>query len=175
MKPSLFDRIDHRVTALSQILAMLGLALLIAFAAATALDVLLRSVFNAPIRGLSDVGNLIMILAVTAGIPANIKLRQNVTIEMLGKLGAQTISRRSPAVLNTFGALVTLGFICLLCWRMADYAIHMGMTSETTLILGLSLAPWWWVGAVFAGVSAVCQVLVVIQTIRSVICPEEDQ
>jgi hypothetical protein len=63
--------------------------------------------------------------------------------------------------LDALGAVVTLMFIGLLAWRLVLFAQSMSETSETTLILQLPLAPWWWVGAAFAVVAALAQVMVV--------------
>jgi TRAP-type C4-dicarboxylate transport system permease small subunit len=158
-----FASVNRGITMASQGLAMVGFALLITFAAATAVDVLARWLFNSPIRGLSDWGTLVMIVAVTAGMPANMIKRQNVTIEMLGNVG------------EALGAVVTLGFIGLLAWRLVLFAQSMSETSETTLILQLPLAPWWGVGAVFAVVAALAQVMVVGRVVLyCVVGGEED-
>jgi TRAP-type C4-dicarboxylate transport system permease small subunit len=170
-----FASVNRGITMASQGLAMVGFALLITFAAATAVDVLARWLFNSPIRGLSDWGTLVMIVAVTAGMPANMIKRQNVTIEMLGNVGEALFGWRWPAMLDALGAVVTLGFIGLLAWRLVLFAQSMSETSETTLILQLPLAPWWGVGAVFAVVAALAQVMVVGRVVLyCVVGGEED-
>jgi TRAP-type C4-dicarboxylate transport system permease small subunit len=170
-----FASVNRGATMASQGLAMVGFALLITFAAATAVDVLARWLFSAPIRGLSDLGTLVMIVAVTAGMPANMSRRQNVTIEMLGTVGEPLFGWRWPALLDALGALVTFGFIGLLSWRLVLFAHSMSSTSETTLILQLPLAPWWWVGAAFAIVAGLSQLLVVVRVVLyCVVGGEED-
>lgn len=141
-------------------LAGAGVAGLLVIALGTVIDVLLRWLFNAPLQGLEDVSGLLIVFVLAAFFPAVLIGRGNVAITLLGRLAGPKLER----VLEVFAHGMTLSFFALVAWQMARYAVS--MEGRITQILGLPVAPVWWVAASLMLLAALAQVLVFLETLR---------
>lgn len=143
-------------------LAGLGVLGLLVIALGTMLDVLLRWLFNAPLQGLEDVSGLLIVFILAAFFPAVLLGRGNVAITLLGRLTGPKVER----ALDIFAQLMTLLFFVLVGWQMIRYAIT--VEGRITQILGLPVAPVWWLAAALMLLAVAVQGLVAIESIRDV-------
>src|ERR1700726_346574 len=101
--------IDWATKALARALAVVGLGVLLCFAAMTILDGLLRFFFASPIDVVRDAGALVAAFAVACCIPVAIVERSNITIRFLSSV----ISPRAGRVAD-MGAAVLVEIILVL-------------------------------------------------------------
>src|ERR1700735_1666884 len=106
-------RIDLATKALARALAVLGLGVLLCFAAMTILDGLLRFFFANPIDIVRDAANLVAAFAVACCIPVAIVERSNITIRFLPSIFGSRVGQ--PADIAA-AALVGAGPI-LIAWQ----------------------------------------------------------
>lgn len=142
-------------------LAGAGVLGLLVIALATMADVLLRWLFNAPLQGLEDLSGLLIVFVLSAFFPAVLIGRGNVAITLLGRLAGP----RTERVLEVFAHGVTLVFFALVAWQMARYAAS--LEGRITQILGLPVAPVWWLAAGLMLFAAFAQALVFLETVKS--------
>ncbi len=139
------------IDRIARALAVGAAAALLALALATMVDILMRWLFKAPIRGFLDIAALATAVIIAACFPALIVNRGNITIRLLGSLGRGRFAR----VLDSFGALVTAGFFSLMTWQYVRYAAEMTRAGETTAILRWVTWPWWWLVTGFIAITTI--------------------
>lgn len=149
------DSLERRIAGASRVVALIGLFGLLALAAMTALDIALRWLFQAPVQGVNDISSLVMAVVIAACIPANLAMKQNISIEVLGSLA----STRIRLLLDATASIFTLVFIILIAWRFVPYALSLRETGDRTWVLGWALWPWW------MGASALMIFAAIVQSI----------
>ncbi len=77
-------------------------------------------------------------------------------------------------VLNTLGAVATLAMFGLIAWQMTRYAIEMQSYGERSMVLGWSLAPWWWAAAVLFWICVPAQLLALLGQMADRPPPDDD-
>jgi TRAP-type C4-dicarboxylate transport system permease small subunit len=142
----------ERVTlAATRALSVVGLVALMGLAAMTLADGLLRWVANHPIEGVRDLGGLAIAVAIACCLPVGLMERANITI----RLGKGLIGRGLEALAST-AVCVALG---LAAWQFSLYAEKMARARETTFVLQIPIAPFWY------GVDAILWLAVLVQAI----------
>jgi TRAP-type transport system small permease protein len=140
----------------SRVIALIGLFGLLALACMTTLDILLRWLFRAPIHGVNDVSSVVMAVVIAACIPANLAMKQNISVEVLGSFGGVRFRR----FLNVVASICTLVFIVLMAWRFLPYAEGLRQTGDRTWVLGWPVWPWWMASTALIMLAAIVQVMV---------------
>ena len=112
----------------------------------TSLDVLLRWLANAPIKGLFDIVSLAIAVVIATSFPVVIAQRQNITIRFLG----DAIGPRTALWFDVFGSGALLVFITLLGWQLAVYAGELWESGRTTWQLRIPVWPYWSIAAAIA-------------------------
>lgn len=142
--------------------AFAGLALL-ALALATGVDVLMRWIFNTPIRGVYEISGFV-IAAVISGafITGNLENR-HVAMDILG---AVTGRRAGMAAI---AALLTLAAFGFFAWALYLRALRAGQTGQTTLVLGWPIAPFWLIVAAILAVAALAQLAFALGRLRDLL------
>ena len=157
------DQIDRRLKGVSRLVALIGFFGLLMLALMTALDVLLRWLFQAPIHGVNDVSSVVMAVVIAACIPANLAMKQNIAVEVLGTLGGTRLRR----FLDLTASLFTLVFIVLIAWRFVPYAQGLRETGDRTWVLGWPLWPWWMASSALMIFAALVQTVVTVSDLRA--------
>ena len=129
-------------------LSVVGLIALMALAAMTLADGLLRWLANRPIEGVRDLGGLAIAVAIACCIPAGLVERGNIAI----RLGASK-------VLDAFAALLVTAVLAAAAWQFWIYAAKMARARETTFVLQIPVAPFWF------GVDLILWIAVLVQLI----------
>ncbi|MEQ8370026.1 MAG: TRAP transporter small permease [Alphaproteobacteria bacterium] len=155
--PTDFSSLSESVARATRVIALVGLLGLLVIAGATIIDVLMRWLFNAPLDGLSDIGELVIVLMVAACFPAAIAGRHHITIRFLGKVSGV----RGREVLDMFGQLMTLAFFTVTAWQLVDYVVDLMGNGQTTWLIGLPLWPSWTVAALLIVLCVPVQLVIV--------------
>ncbi len=141
----------HRLaTHFAEVLAGLAVSGLLLLAILTGVDVLMRYLFNAPIRGMTDFSMVAAAVLLSACMPHVVASRANIMVSFVGRVLGPTAFR----ALNFFGALVTCVFFAFMAWQCTRYAISMYQGGETLPTLRWPVWPWWSGVAVFISLTA---------------------
>ena len=138
-------RIERANITFARILALLGLFALVAVALATIIDAIARSIFGAPIEGISEILRLVIAIAMTSFFPTALAEKHHIAIKFLGN----ALGQRWTRFLDAFGAIVTFATFNMMGYQFIIYVFELHENKETTWLLGLALAPWWSVATLF--------------------------
>jgi TRAP-type C4-dicarboxylate transport system permease small subunit len=133
------NRLESEVVRFSRIISLIGLFGLLLLSCITMGEVFLRSAFDYPILGVSDISQLLVVVVVASCFPLVSAEKRHIKIQVLGKL----LGKRAYDWLEAFSALVSLVFFTLLTWQLWLYSSELAASSETTWIILLPTAPWW--------------------------------
>lgn len=147
---------------LTRVLALIGMSGLVGLSLLTGADVLSRWWFNAPIRGMENVIDLVVPIVIACSLPSGLLHGQDVAIQFLGK----ALGRRWDDALELSAMLITLLFYCLLCWQVFVYAGELAAGGRVTEIIKIPMAPWWWATSGLLGLCAVVQAVVLAARLR---------
>lgn len=150
-----FHKFTERV---AHLLALLGFSGLLILSIMVVLDILLRSLFDFPLKGVNDVSAVVMAVVIAACIPQSLLIKQSISVTVLG----QVIGGRFELLLNAFASLAVLVFFTLLVSQFYPYAASLTSSGEKTWVLQWPTGPWWYVASACFTVSAVVQALVLI-------------
>ena len=138
-------------------LSVVGLVALMGLASMTLADGLLRWLANRPIEGVRDLGGLAIAVAIACCLPVALMERGNIAIR-LGSLLHPLIGR----VLDAVAALLVCVVLAAAAWQFWLYAAKMARAHETTFVLQIPIAPFWF------GVDAILWCSVLVQAIVAV-------
>ena len=122
-------RICHGVASLALVVMMLVVVG----------DVLLRALFNSPVRGAYDVVAIALLIMVFAGITPVIAARKEILIDLIDPL----VPRRALQGLGLVSALLSLGVFGFIGWSMWGPARDAYLYGDRSLELGLPLWVLW--------------------------------
>jgi len=142
-------RLESRIIRWTRAIAVLGFVALLAVALLTMLDVGLRWLANAPIKGLHDINGLAIAIVIAACFPLVVAERRNISIRFLGEGLGPGASRW----LEALGSGALLAFVAAIGWQLALYTAGLAESGRTTWHLRIPVTPTW---AVAAGVMLLC-------------------
>lgn len=152
-------RTFHSLTEkVAHILALLGFSGLLILSIMVVLDIILRNLFDFPLKGVNDISAVVMAVVISACIPQSLLIKQSISVEVLG----QAIGGRLNLFLNAFASLAVFVFFALLVTQIFPYAASLTSSGEKTWVLHWPVGPWWYVAACCFFVSALAQALVLI-------------
>lgn len=140
--------------AATRALSVVGLLALMGLAAMTLLDGLLRWLVNRPIEGVRDIGGLAIAVAIACCLPVVLVERGNITIRLGGML-----SRTFGRLLDALAAVLVCLVLAATAWQFWIYAVKMSRAHETTFVLQIPIAPFWF------GVDAILWCATLVQAI----------
>lgn len=150
----------------ARLIATLGLGTLVVLAVVMIADIAGRELFGKPIRGFSDVSDLMLVVAAAACFPAAIANRQHVAVRFLGVL-----HWRLREGLDLLGHVVVFIVFCAIAWQLSRYAADVLETGETTWLLYLPVWPVWMTATVIFAICVPMQLLQVIATAARLFSP----
>jgi C4-dicarboxylate transporter DctM subunit len=157
------ESLENGARLVSQALALAGLVVLLAFAVATLLDGLLRHLINQPIEFVRDSGGLVVAVTVVACFPLAMLSRSNIAIKFIDLALPDVMARILNAVASV---LVLLTFVLIAIeffWLARDFA----RSNDTTVMLGVPKAPFWYAADVMFWAAVGTQTLVAAADIVS--------
>ena len=127
---------------------MLGLLMLL-----TVANVVLRDVFNKPIRGTPELSEFMMVIVIFLALAWCAVTRKHVRVELI----VTHFSSRVQKILGSITLFITLGIFVVMTWQsvlesMAAY--------DTTSILRLPHTPFYWIMSV--GLALFCLAIAVL-------------
>ena len=144
-------------------LAVVGLIALMSLAAMTLTDGLMRWIANQPIEGVRDLGGLAIALAIACCFPVVMIERGNITIRLAAKL-SPTLSR----VFEAFASALVCAVMAAMSWQVWLYAAKMARAKETTFVLQIPVAPFWYGVSAILACATLVQLLVMIRAMLDI-------
>ena len=129
----------RRLDRLTQNVALVGFAGLVAVALLTFYDGSARYLGMPRLSGFSDYGELVYPIVIATCFPAGLLRQTNITVRVLGKL----VGSRTAMWLEVFAALVTLAFFAVLAWQFWRLTGDYFAAGRSTRTVEMALAPWW--------------------------------
>ncbi len=151
----MLQRLERVGLIATRALSVAGLMALMVLATLTLADGLARWLANQPIEGVRDISGVAIALAVSCCIPVGLMERSNITIRFVDSL-------LGPAVGKLFDALAALAVavvVVAMAWQFTLFAGKIARANETTWILKIPTAPFWY------GVSALLWCAFIVQCI----------
>ena len=121
----------------------------------TLADGLARWIANQPIEGVRDIGAVAIALAVSCCIPVGLMERGNITIRFIESFIGPTTGK----VFDALAALLVAAVVVAMAWQFTLFAGKMARAGETTWVLKIPTAPFWY------GVAAIMWCAVIVQSI----------
>src|SRR5438477_13215969 len=135
-------------------LSVVGLIALMGLATMTLADGLLRWLANRPIEGVRDLGGLAIAVAIACCIPVVLVERGNIAIRLGG-----TLHPRLGKILDAIAAVAVCAVLAAAAWQFWVYAAKLARGHETTFVLQIPTAPFWF------GVDVILWLAVLVQLI----------
>lgn len=157
-----YGAVEAATFALARALAAFGLLMLIVYAAMTLLDGLMRSLADQPIEMVRDLDNVVIAAAMSCCFPLAYQMRSNICI----KLGSMALGSRFGQILDAFASVVMTVIAVLMAWQLFLYARSEAVNGDTTVMLGIRTAPFWYFVACLMGFAAFVQLLTALSDIR---------
>ena len=159
---SLIERAEQACVRWSRPLAFLGVLSMLAAAAATVADVLMRWLAGTAIIALNEFIAVAFAVAVSACMPAGLAGGVNLKVDIL----ARWLTGRVAAWLDALGGALLLIFFVVLTWRIGVFAESLAHQGRTTVILRLPLPPFMFAVSVLLGIGSLVQTVVLLNAIR---------
>ncbi len=153
--PRMFGVLERLVARAARMLALVGLGVLLLFAAATLFDGALRGLFNHPIEAVRDLGGSVVSVAVACCLPLGLMERSNISIKVIDLW----LPAAGARLLEVFAAVVVQVIIFFVALEFYWYGRDFAKSGETTLMLGIPMAPFWY------AVDAVLWLAVLVQMV----------
>lgn len=142
-------RLESRIIRGTRAIAIVGFVGLLVVALLTMLDVGLRWIASAPIKGLNDINGLAVAIVIASCLPLVVAQRQNISIRFLGDAAGPGAARW----LDAFGSGALLAFVALIGWQLAMHTAGMAESGRTTWHLRIPVTPYW---SIATGVVLLC-------------------
>lgn len=139
-------------------LSAIGLAGLMVLALMTLFDGLARWLFNQPIEGVRDLAAVIVALAVSCCLPVGLMERSNISIRLAGHLMGERVGQW----LDAMAAVVVTVVMAIFAAQFMVYAGKLARAGETTWILKIPTAPFWYGVCVIFALALAVQLIVLI-------------
>jgi len=151
-------RLERAGLLATRALSVVGLVALMALAAMTLADGLMRWLANRPIEGVRDVGAVIVAVAVSCCLPVGLMERGHVSIRLVPAL----LGERAGRILDALAALVVEAVMIAIAWQFTVFAGKIARANETTWVLKIPTAPFWYVVAAILWTAVLVQAIVVL-------------
>jgi TRAP-type C4-dicarboxylate transport system permease small subunit len=142
---------------LSRALGAIAALFLAAMVLLTVADVLLRALFNYPLRGMLELIELGLACTVFLGLPAVFLRDANLVVDVLDQVARPALVR----LLKLLGALLSLGVLAVMAWQMLPLARGMYEFGDVTSDLSIPKI-YYWIPVLVGVVASAAATLVLI-------------
>ncbi|MDQ2093126.1 TRAP transporter small permease [Rhodobacteraceae bacterium 10Alg 79] len=118
-------------------LGSIGGVLLLAMMGLTVCDVIGRYLFNSPIKGASELTELLLCAVIFVGLGAVSLAEDHVTVDLLTEKMPQAVHPSRQALTGALSGLI----LVVIAWRLWIYADQIGGYGGQTTNLGIPIAP----------------------------------
>jgi TRAP-type C4-dicarboxylate transport system permease small subunit len=154
---------NRAALTLAHSLAVSGLIALMVLATMVMADGTLRWLTNQPIEGVRDIGSLVIAFAVSCCMPIALIEKAHICVHILEPVIGATLGR----ILSAFAALAVAVVMGLMAWQFWLYAGKLAHGHETTVVLRIPIAPFWYVVDFVLWCAAAIQLVVALNEIAS--------
>jgi TRAP-type C4-dicarboxylate transport system permease small subunit len=123
----------------------------------TAADVVLRTFFNYPIRGMLELIELGLACTIFIALPAVFLRDEHLVVDVIDKLARPVLVR----MLDLAGAVVALLVLAVMAWNMVDDARNMYQFGDVTSDLSIPKL-WYWAPVLFGVIASAAACLFLI-------------
>ncbi len=159
------DRLDRHGGAVTRRIALIAVLGMLFISGLTALDVVMRAVFNAAIFGFLEVIEVAFAVTIAATFPSGLTQRNQVTIDIF----EDALGRRGDVYYRVFAAIALLGYFAILAWRFTLYAADAGSSGDHSMLMRIPLGPIWWSVSLLLGACVVVQSIVLMVSLADAI------
>jgi len=159
---SSLDHLEYRLSRLSYGIAVGCVCGMLAVAAITMVDVLLRWITDEPIAAINEMVQMTFSVAIAACIPAGMAQRVNLKIDLVARYFTPAVH----AWLEVLGCACLWLFYAVLAWRIELVAEKLGSEGRTTVILLLPQAPFIHGVAFLLAFGTLVQAVILVNEIR---------
>ena len=156
-------KVWRAATIVAQTCAVIGLVLLVAFAVGTLGDGLLRRFAGRPIEAVRDIGGLVVAIAIVCCMPLALLQRANITIKFVQAFFGVRAGSYFDAVASVAIEIV----LVFIARQFFIYATALAHTGDTTTMLALRTAPFWFVVSAVLWIAVATQCVVVVQQMQT--------
>lgn len=154
----LLSRLEKVGLAATRALSVVGLVALMLLAAMTLADGLMRWLANRPIEGVRDLGEAVIAVAVSCCLPMGLMERGHISI----KVTAGVLGERAGRWLDAGAACAVAAVVTAMAWQFTVFAGKIARAGETTWVLKIPTAPFWYTVATILWVAVVVQAIVLL-------------
>lgn len=131
--------LERAALAGTRVLSIVGLIALMVLAFLTLANGLLRWLANQPIAGLVDVAGLAIALAVSCCLPVALIERGHIAFRFIS-----TVNPAAGRLLDLLAAIAVEFVLVAIAYEFLAYAGTLAQSGETTYVLKLRVAPFWY-------------------------------
>ncbi len=150
-------RISRLIGTAGRYSAILGLICLLSMSTAILADALTRTVFNAPIYGLSDLLEVLTPVIVASCIPMTLATSKNISIRFVGR----SLTLRAGQLVELFGQSIALLVMAGIVWEVGRYTWKLVEHEQFTWLLQIPVWPSWIVSTALLALCLPAQAFVV--------------
>lgn len=150
------NRVETAVSKGAESIALGAAAIVIALSLLTVVEIGARALFNHSMRGMSDVSQLAVLLITVMCFPICSLLNEHVKITFVG----DAIGGIAKRILHAFAALVSVGFLSLICYQTLQIGLDAMSQMQVTSVLRIAIWPFWLAASIAFGVTVAAQILV---------------
>ena len=131
----------------------------------TLFDGLARWLLNQPIEGVRDLAAVTVALAVSCCLPVGLMERSNIAI----RLAEHALGARVGRLLDAVAALLVTIVMAAFAWQFLVFAGKIARAGETTWILKIPTAPFWYGVCIIFSLAFSVQLIVLVLEIGRVV------
>jgi len=133
----LADSLERVLSPVSRVLSKIGSGILVLMVFITVADVIGRKMFNMPVKGAYEVGEMLLVLVVFFNLPNTEMQDGNVSIEIL----FIRFGQRTQKIIHSLMYVLFLVIAVLFTWQLFVLASDEWSDRFTTTVLNLPTAP----------------------------------
>jgi TRAP-type C4-dicarboxylate transport system permease small subunit len=149
-------KLEAVAITLSKALNVFGLLVLLFYAVMTLADGILRAFWNAPIEAVPDLGGVAVAVAVACCFPIAFMLQSNITI----KFAELAVGPRIAAMFDAGAAILVSIAMAFIAFQLFVYAGQETRAGDSTVMLEIRVAPFWYTVAAAIACAAAVQAIV---------------
>jgi len=133
-----YDYLERTISGASRIVNTIGVSVLMVMMAIITTDVILRYVFNSPLRGVYEIVEVTLVIVVSFGLAYTAAQKGAVAVEVL----VERYPPRARVIMDIFNSLAGLAFFSLISWKTTEQAMIYWAAGQTTYVSALPLHPF---------------------------------
>jgi TRAP-type C4-dicarboxylate transport system permease small subunit len=130
--------LERTTKGISRVVNSAGVSVLLVMMVLVTTDVILRYVFNSPLRGAYEIVEVILVIVVSFGLAYTAMQKGMVAVEVL----VERYPPRVRVIVDIFNSFAGLAFFSLISWKTAEQAMTYRAAGETTYVSALPLYPF---------------------------------